>query len=62
MLDIKSCQDSVNWMLTNRLLINDHNVIVINTKTSLIASAFGINSTIWPIITKGIILINLDDL
>lgn len=62
MLDIKSCQDSVNWMLTNRLLINDHNVIVINTKTSLIAGAFGINSTIWPINTKGIILINLDEL
>ena len=62
MLDIKSCQDSVNWMLTNRLLINDHNVIVINTKTSLIAGAFGINSSIWPINTKGIILINLDEL
>jgi Zn-dependent protease with chaperone function len=48
--------------LSNRLLINNHNVIVINTKTSLIAGAFGINSTIWPINTKGIILINLDDL
>ena len=62
MLNIKSCQDSVNWILTNRLLINDHNIIVIDTKTSLIAGAFGINSTIWPINTKGIILINLDDL
>ena len=62
MLNIKSCQDFVNWILSNRLLINNHNVIVINTKTSLIASAFGINSTIWPINTKGIILINLDDL
>ena len=60
MLNIKSCQDSVNWILTNRLLINNHNVIVINTKASLIAGAFGINSTIWPINTKGIILINLD--
>ena len=60
MLNIKSCQDSVNWILANRLLINDHNVTVINTKTSLIAGAFGINSTIWPINTKGIILINLD--
>ena len=60
MLNIKSCQDFVNWILTNRLLINNHNVIVINTKTSLIAAAFGINSTIWPINTKGIILINLD--
>ncbi|MFB5599170.1 MAG: M48 family metalloprotease [Nitrososphaeraceae archaeon] len=59
-MNIKSCQDSVNWILTNRLLINDHNVIVINTKTSLIAGAFGINSTIWPINTKGIILINFD--
>lgn len=49
MLNIKSCQDSVNWILANRLLINDHNVTVINTKTSLIAGAFGINSTIWPI-------------
>ena len=46
MLNIKSCQDFVNWILTNRLLINNHNVIVINTKTSLIADAFGINSTI----------------
>ena len=46
--------------MTNRLLISDHNVIVINTKNSLIAGAFGINSTIWPINTKGIILINLD--
>ncbi|MGZ8887379.1 MAG: M48 family metalloprotease [Nitrososphaeraceae archaeon] len=46
--------------MTNRLLINDHNVIVINTKNSLIAGAFGINSTIWPINTKGIILINSD--
>ena len=36
MLDIKSCQDSVNWMLTNRLLINDHNVIVINLKPPLL--------------------------
>jgi len=62
MLNIKSCQDFVNWILTNRLLINNHNVIVINTKTSLIAAAFGINSTIWPINTKGIILINLDEL
>ena len=62
MLNIKSCQDSVNWILANRLLINDHNVTVINTKTSLIAGAFGINSTIWPINTKGIILINLDEL
>ena len=60
MLNVKSCQDYVNWILTNRLLINDHNVIVINTNTSLIAGAFGINSTIWPINTKGIILINLD--
>ena len=60
MLNIKSCQDSVNWILTNRLLINDHNVIVIDTKTSLIAGAFGINSTIWPINTKGIVLINFD--
>lgn len=60
MLNIKSCQDFVNWILSNRLLINNHNVIVINTKTSLIAGAFGINSTIWPINTKGIILINLD--
>ena len=62
MLNIKSCQDFVNWILSNRLLINNHNVIVINTKTSLIAGAFGINSTIWPINTKGIILINLDEL
>jgi Zn-dependent protease with chaperone function len=62
MLNIKSCQDSVNWIFTNRLLINNHNVIVIDTKTSLTAGAFGINSTIWPINTKGIILINLDDL
>ena len=62
MLNIKSCQDSVDWILANRLLINDHNVTVINTKTSLIAGAFGINSTIWPINTKGIILINLDEL
>ena len=62
MLNIKSCQDYVNWILTNRLLINNHNVIVINTNTSLIAGAFGINSSIWPINTKGIILINLDDL
>jgi len=62
MLNVKSCQDYVNWILTNRLLINNHNVIVINTNTSLIAGAFGINSTIWPINTKGIILINLDDL
>jgi Zn-dependent protease with chaperone function len=46
--------------LTNRLLINDHNVIVIDTKSSLIAGAFGINSTIWPVNTKGIVLINLD--
>jgi len=46
--------------LTNRLLINDHNVIVIDTKTSLIAGAFGINSTLWPINTKGIVLINFD--
>ena len=60
MLNIKSCQDSLNWILTNRLLINDHNVTVIDTKSSLIAGAFGINSTIWPINTKGIILINLD--
>jgi len=60
LLNIKSCQDSVNWILTNRLLINDHNVIVIYTKTSLIAGAFGINSTIWPINTKGIVLINFD--
>ncbi len=60
MLNIKSCQDSVNWILTNRLLINDHNVIVIDTKNSLIAGAFGINSTIWPINTKGIVLINFD--
>ena len=60
MLNIKSCQDTVNWILTNRLLINDHNVIVIDTKTSLIACAFGINSTIWPINTKGIVLINFD--
>lgn len=60
MLNIKSCQDSVNWILTNRLLINDHNVIVIDTKTSLIAAAFGINSTLWPINTKGIVLINFD--
>jgi len=62
MLNIKSCQDFVNWILTNRLLINNHNVVVINTKTSLIAGAFGINSTLWPINTKGIILINLDEL
>ena len=62
MLNVKSCQDYVNWILTNRLLINNHNVIIINTNTSLIAGAFGINSTIWPINTKGIILINLDDL
>jgi len=60
LLNIKSCQDSVNWILTNRLLINDHNVIVIDTKTSLIAGAFGINSTLWPINTKGIVLINFD--
>ena len=60
MLNIKSCQDYVNWILTNRLLINDHNVIVIDTKSSLIAGAFGINSTIWPVNTKGIVLINLD--
>lgn len=60
MVNIKSCQDSVNWILTNRLLINDHNVIVIDTKNSLIAGAFGINSTIWPINTKGIVLINFD--
>jgi beta-lactamase regulating signal transducer with metallopeptidase domain len=60
MLDIKSSQHYVNSILTNRLLINDHNVIVINTKNSLIAGAFGINSTIWPINTKGIILINSD--
>jgi Zn-dependent protease with chaperone function len=60
MLNIKSCQDTVNWILTNRLLINDHNVIVIDTKNSLIAGAFGINSTIWPINTKGIVLINFD--
>jgi len=46
--------------LTNRLLINDHKVIVIDTKSSLIAGAFGINSTIWPVNTKGIVLINLD--
>jgi Zn-dependent protease with chaperone function len=59
-LNIKSCQDYVNWILTNRLLINDHNVIVIDTKSSLIAGAFGINSTIWPVNTKGIVLINLD--
>jgi Zn-dependent protease with chaperone function len=58
-LNIKTCQDYVNWVLTNRLLINDHNVIVIDTKSSLIAGAFGINSTIWPVNTKGIILINL---
>jgi len=62
MLNIKSCQDFLNWILTNRLLINNHNVVVINTKTSLIAGAFGINSTLWPINTKGIILINLDEL
>lgn len=60
MLDIKLSQDYVNSILTNRLLINDHNVIVINTKNSLIAGAFGINSTIWSINTKGIILINSD--
>ena len=60
MLNIKSCQDYVNWIFANRLLINDHNVIVIDTKTSLIAGAFGINSTIWPINTKGIVLINFD--
>ena len=60
MLDIKWAQHYVNSILTNRLLINDHNVIVINTKNSLIAGAFGINSTIWPINTKGIILINSD--
>lgn len=60
MLDIKLAQNYVNSILTNRLLINDHNVIVINTKNSLIAGAFGINSTIWPINTKGIILINSD--
>ncbi len=60
MLNIKSCQDYVNWILTNRLLINDHKVIVIDTKSSLIAGAFGINSTIWPVNTKGIVLINLD--
>ena len=60
MLNVKSCQDYVNWILTNRLLINDHNVIVIDTKTSLIAGAFGINSTLWPINTKGIVLINFD--
>ena len=60
MLNIKSCQDYVNWIFTNRLLINNHNVIVIDTKTSLIAGAFGINSTIWPINTKGIVLINFD--
>jgi hypothetical protein len=60
MLNIKSFQDSVNWILTNRLLIKDHNIIVIDTKTSLIAGAFGINSTIWPLNTKGIILINFD--
>jgi hypothetical protein len=60
MLNIKSCQESIDWILTNRLLINDHNVIVTDTKTSLIAGAFGINSTIWPINTKGIVLINFD--
>lgn len=60
MLDIKLAQHYLNSILTNRLLINDHNVIVINTKNSLIAGAFGINSTIWPINTKGIILINSD--
>ena len=60
MLNIKLSQHYVNSILTNRLLINDHNVIVINTKNSLIAGAFGINSTIWPINTKGIILINSD--
>jgi Zn-dependent protease with chaperone function len=60
LLNIKSCQDTVNWILTNRLLINDHNIIVIDTKTSLIAGAFGINSTIWSINTKGIVLINFD--
>ena len=59
MLNLKTCQDYVNWVLTNRLLINDHNVIVIDTKSSLIAGAFGINSTIWTVNTKGIILINL---
>ena len=46
--------------MTNYLLIKDHNIIVIDTKTSLIVDAFGINSTIWPVNTKGIILINLD--
>jgi Zn-dependent protease with chaperone function len=60
MLNIKLSQHYVNSILSNRLLINDHNVIVINTKNSLIAGAFGINSTIWPINTKGIILINSD--
>ena len=60
MLNIKTCQDYVNWVLTNRLLINDHDVIVIDTKSSLIAGAFGINSTLWPVNTKGIILINVD--
>jgi hypothetical protein len=60
LLNIKSCQDTINWILTNRLLIKDHNVIVIDTKISLIAGAFGINSTIWPINTKGIVLINFD--
>ena len=59
-LNIKSCQDSSNWILTNRLLISDHNVIVIDTKTSLIAGAFGINSTLWPVNTKGIVLLNFD--
>jgi hypothetical protein len=33
MLNIKSCQGSVNWILTNYLLIKDHNIIVIDTKT-----------------------------
>ena len=60
MLNLKTCQDYVNWVLTNRLLINDHDVIVIDTKSSLIAGAFGINSTLWPVNTKGIILINVD--
>jgi hypothetical protein len=59
-LNLKTCQDYVNWVLTNRLLINDHDVIVIDTKSSLIAGAFGINSTLWPVNTKGIILINVD--
>jgi hypothetical protein len=51
-LNIKTCQDYVNWLLTNRLLINDHNFIVIDTKSSLIAGAFGINLLFGLLIPK----------